>query len=168
MFVRVVHSRKEQTVRLYVVRHAKAEDHSERLRDFDRELTPKGRAQAGALACLFAARTPPLEVPPEVIVTSPAPRASGTADIIAASLRLSAAHDSRLSTTGGQRSALEVVRELALSVGSAVIVGHNPTLEEVIEALGGNPSLSKAECVVMDVRASARSLRGSEIGRVRG
>ena len=71
-------------MKLYLLRHGKAEDDSATGRDQDRELTAEGveevRAEAKALARL--------NLKLDVIITTPYPRASRTAEIVAEELEM--------------------------------------------------------------------------------
>src|SRR5215510_8957208 len=82
-------------MRLYVLRHGKAERDSDSGRDEDRPLAERGKAQCQGLADLFTKKDPPrqLRPPPTVILSSPAARADSTARIIAAALGLSVMHE---------------------------------------------------------------------------
>lgn len=63
-------------MRLYLIRHAEAEDLGGGItRDFDRPLTARGREQSRALAAAFAAR----EIAVDVVAASPLVRAHQTA-----------------------------------------------------------------------------------------
>jgi phosphohistidine phosphatase len=70
------------TTRLYVIRHAVAEDHSPGGDDHDRRLTKKGRRKFERLARQLVAAG--LEI--DLVATSPLVRARETAEILAAAL----------------------------------------------------------------------------------
>lgn len=77
------------SVRLFLIRHAQARNAAGTSYD-DAPLSALGRKQAAAVAAAVAARQP------DALVTSSAPRARETADLIAAATGLPAAVDERL------------------------------------------------------------------------
>jgi len=115
---------------LILVRHAKALPEAPSGLDDDRPLSDRGRRQAQRLAGWLA------ELPTrlERIVSSPIVRADQTAELLAALARIPIAHDERLSTRGTPGSYLDVLTDLA-GTDNAAIVGHNPTLEQVLGTL---------------------------------
>ncbi len=137
-------------MRLYVLRHAQAFDAAPGQRDFDRELTPMGIAQAARVAEMFRSRRPPFEISPQVIRSSAAPRARATASAVAAALGLAVEEEHALSLHADRDDAMRLVRELAREWESAMIVGHNPTLSELTYQLCGTGDVRKAECVVLE------------------
>lgn len=153
-------------MRLYILRHAHADEARSGQRDFDRELTPKGLAQAAALAECFRERLAPCEVSPHVIRASAAPRARATASAVAAALGLEVEEEDGVSLRADLDDVLRLVRELSHEFESAMIVGHNPTLSELAYRLCGTGEVRKAECVVVDWRPSEKTAR--ELGRFRG
>lgn len=155
-------------MRLYVLRHAEAEERRPGLKDADRRLTKRGHAQAKAAAELFRERSVPADIRPEKVLSSPAARARETAEPVGAALRLTVEFEPRLGLDCGEDDALELVGDL-LDTGeeACVLVGHNPTLEDLVGALGGTAELKKGQLVVLDVAGTRRTPRGREIGRFR-
>ena len=137
-------------MRLYVIRHGKAERDSASGLDFDRKLRERGEQQAAYLA----AELREAEIPPERIVTSPYVRAFETARPIAHALDLDLITDERLEVGEPVSPVLELMEEHAES--GLVIVGHNPQLEILLSAmLGGLTSphirVRTGEAHVVDV-----------------
>lgn len=153
-------------MRLYILRHAHAFDARPGQRDFDRELTPKGHAQAATVAEVFRSRQAPFEHTPQVIRSSPAPRAHATASAVAAALGLVVEEEDAVSLRADLDDALRLVRELAHEFDAALIVGHNPTLSELAHHLCGTGDVHKAECVVMDWTPTEKTAKG--LARFRG
>lgn len=137
-------------MKLYVMRHGPAEDHSATGRDADRALTPSGRDRTRSVAKALVDEGEA----PFVVVSSPLVRALQTAEIVAAVTRL----DERVRTTdkaraSGATGAVEVRREMApggdeLALVSellrsgrkrAMIVGHEPDLSMLVARLVGHP-----------------------------
>jgi phosphohistidine phosphatase len=118
-------------MRLYIVRHAHAEPAGE-CGDFARRLTLRGKLEARMAG--RALRDQP--APPGLIVTSPAHRASETAEEIAREFasppRLEIAN---LLYSGAPWAALlEAIPELRAS-GSVALVSHLPFVEELAQSL---------------------------------
>ncbi len=134
---------------IYVFRHGIAEPRGGDKPDADRSLTTQGidrtRAAAKGLA-KFADR-------PEIILTSPKLRARQTAEIAANIFGMTPAISKELAD-GPPVDVIHMLRKR--DEQSVMIVGHEPTLSEVIEALCTQkplPSfidLKKAACALVD------------------
>lgn len=117
---------------LYIARHAKAEDHSSS--DFARQLTATGIADAHKVG----ERLYQMEIKPQKVLSSPAPRALRTAEIFTEEMKLDR---SRLSTDKLLYYAKDVeelynlVKNTPDSIESMMIVGHNPFLKELADLL---------------------------------
>jgi phosphohistidine phosphatase len=117
---------------LYILRHGIAvEPGTGGMRDDDRPLTPKGRRRMHEIARGLSR----LELALDRIVTSPLPRARSTAEIVADVLGISEHVEiSNVLRTGAAASAIE--RWLSgRSESRLMIVGHNPTLSDLISLL---------------------------------
>jgi phosphohistidine phosphatase len=117
-------------IRVYLVRHAKAEKNA--ARDADRPLTPEGRARFAALAKALA---PSLR--PSAILTSPLVRARETAEILGAATGVAAQDDPALAS--GASTGRELLALARRAGEGAVLVGHNPEIEEALRLAGGAP-----------------------------
>jgi len=127
-------------------RHGRAVSKEEAGSDENRWLTPRGRCEVEAVARL-------LPVKPLVVYTSPLRRARETASII------SSIHGSevRVLERLAPGADLGVLKEVEL-VDGVVLVGHNPDLEEMVEALtGGRVKLSAGAAAGVDVDESLAS-----------
>ena len=140
---------------LYVIRHADAVPLGERgiQHDEQRPLTPKGEAQAEALARAFAR----LGVRLDALLTSPLVRARQTAERLATD-SAGAKECPSLSPGRKRRQVLQRIRE---TKGEAVaIVGHNPDLSELVGWFVGDKNVgieldkSGVACVAFDGKAS--------------
>lgn len=130
---------------LIVVRHGKS-DWAGSEPDRDRPVGKRGRRQAPESGVWIAAHHPTIDL----AVVSPAVRATTTWDLIAAELatpppvtideRVYAAWDHEL---------LAVVRTLPASADTVVLVGHNPGVEAVVEALTGTYAPMPTSCVAV-------------------
>lgn len=121
---------------LILLRHAKS-DWSVNAADIDRPLAGRGRRQAPDAGRWLAANLDSVGL----AVVSPATRARSTWELVAAELdappqvriddRVYAASDDEL---------LTVVRDLPEDNETAVLVGHNPGLEDLVSLLTGEPA----------------------------
>ena len=116
-------------MRLIIIRHGKAERESPTGRDADRALAPRGHRQAAWLGEHLRS------VGLVRVLTSPAARAASTASIVAELTGLSAEPEPLL---GLGSSAGAIIEELLPALEDSVaIVGHNPTLSDVVSILTG-------------------------------
>jgi phosphohistidine phosphatase len=143
---------------LWLLRHAEAEPHGSRPRDFDRRLTERGEAQARA-AGLAIAR---LGARFQAILYSPKVRARQTAEIAAegweeeqrAMLR---EYEPLAEGFDGER-ALDALAEAA-GGGNILLVGHEPDLSTVVAQLtGGRADVKKAGVAVLRLDGAACEL----------
>ncbi len=119
----------KKTVRIYLVRHGKA-DRTAAGGDAARRLTPEGRARFFALAGALAEKLQLTRV-----VTSPLARARETAEILAAATGAPLEEDPELAS--GRSTARDLLA-LARRAGAGVaLVGHNPEMAEAIVLAAG-------------------------------
>jgi len=152
---------------LYVLRHADAEERRDGLKDSDRRLTRRGHAQAKGAARVLASGEAPAETRPTRVLVSAAVRARETGAAVEKSLGVRAEVERRIGLEASDEDAMELVEELVGAGGVCVLVGHNPTLEDLIGALGGERELKKGQLVALDLRSARRGARGREVGRYR-
>jgi phosphohistidine phosphatase len=116
-------------VRVYLVRHAKAESGEP---DELRALNDKGRKQARRLGKRLAREG----VRPDAVLTSPLLRARETANAIAKATGVTAEPDERLAP--GARA--DDLRDAVAGRGdTVVVVGHQPDCGQIAAALTGGP-----------------------------
>jgi phosphohistidine phosphatase len=121
---------------LYLLRHAKSSWDEPGLADFDRPLSRRGRRNAAVLATHLSEKA----IEAELVLCSPARRARETAE----ALGLEAHFEAGLYGASSD----ELARRLAAlpgSVDSAMLVGHNPGLEELGRALGAEGRMRTGE-----------------------
>jgi len=132
-------------MQLYFLRHGEADWPGWTKPDDERPLTDFGKKEVRQLG-KFLNR---LKVKPDVIVTSPLPRALQTAEIAAEQLKTKVRQDEALEPGFGiteLRNVLERHQSKAL-----MFVGHEPDFSSVISALtGGFLKLSKAGVALVD------------------
>ncbi len=124
--------------RLLVLRHAKSSWNNARLADHERPLSSRGQRAVEALADHLAAIDPP----PTLVLCSTARRARDTLEPIRA--RLPESTEVRFEDHLYGASASDVLvrlRDVPEETPSLLLVGHNPTLEDLVKGLGrdGDP-----------------------------
>jgi phosphohistidine phosphatase len=114
---------------LYVLRHAKAERDAPSGEDYDRPLAARGRDDAARLGKVLKKN---LTNWPDIIVSSPSARTLETVEHLTAAWSKPPAiqTDEKLYLAPASRL-LETVRKLSDTAGSAMLVGHNPGMEEL-------------------------------------
>ncbi len=138
-------------MKLYIVRHGKAEKESPSGSDADRRLRPRGIAQAKFLGQQFAAMSPR----PGLILTSGLTRALSTAKVISEVLKCPLQEEPVLQLGHAAEAVLEAIPRAAPQ-GDIMVVGHNPQLEELLDLLVGpdsdvDRSLRTGEAVLLEI-----------------
>ncbi len=120
---------------LYLLRHAKSSWTDNSLADFDRPLNARGRNAAPFIGELMARK----ELLPELIISSPAKRAMGTALLVkeASGSNASIQYDERIYEANPQ-TLKNVISQVTAEFDSVLMVGHNPGIEGLIDHLTGN------------------------------
>jgi phosphohistidine phosphatase len=148
---------------LHVMRHGPAEDQSPSGRDFDRALTPTGReVVARAASALFDARA--ASAHGVRLLTSPLLRAVQTAAIVATACKEPLQPEEHPELAAEQDMPLALVRALAVGGVDAILVGHQPTVQELVQELGVKGALlpggfRTAMVVTLDVEPAAAKWR---------
>jgi phosphohistidine phosphatase len=148
-------------VKLYIMRHGPAEDEASSGRDHDRALTTSGRDRVRNVARLLVAE----DEAPLSIVTSPLVRALQTAEIVAASTKLSergGSVETRRDLEPGVDSVPFVRRLLGDERKRVLLVGHEPDCSTLVSLLVGEPlpmPMDKAMVVGLSVKANGAALR---------
>ena len=144
---------------LFVVRHATAERRSGGQADRDRALTASGRIDAERLGEMLARR----ELVPDIILTSPATRARETAEILALACGFPGAVTAVESLY--QASPRDLLAALVAHAGAsrrALLVGHDPSVSELVISLAGSADEGLPTGGMAMLRAVARDW--SELG----
>jgi phosphohistidine phosphatase len=148
---------------LILLRHAKS-DWSGGEPDFERPLAPRGLRQAPETGQWLEGSP----YRPELAVVSPAARARATWELVAAQLTEApqARTDDRVYAATADEL-LTVVRGLPDSAATALLVGHNPGLEDLVHRLTGDPvRLTTSALAVIEV-AGAWPHAGRATGSLR-
>ena len=151
--------------KILILRHAKAEPAADGKRDFQRPLTDKGREDARAVARNLAK----LDLVPDLVLASAAPRAAQTADGAVQALP-------RQGGQGGQGGRVPVekvkslyaaspeqwmerIRKVPPQTETLLVVGHNPELDDLVLALANRPvHLRKAALAVLQFKEEWKNL----------
>jgi phosphohistidine phosphatase len=144
-----------RNVKLYFFRHGKADWPNWDKPDDERPLTEEGKKEVRKVARLLAR----LEVAP-LILTSPLPRASQTAEIAAECLDAKLCEESKLGKGFNAARLREIVKRRGAE--SLMVVGHEPAFTRTISQLtGAETKLSKAgvALVELDVASMKGELR---------
>ena len=118
---------------LYLLRHAKSSWSFDELSDQQRPLNDRGRDDAPRMGQALAKR----DIELDLLVSSPAVRALSTAALVARELNYP--HD-KIRVEGSIYGAdvdglLTVIHSLSDAAGSVLLVGHNPTITDTVNAL---------------------------------
>ena len=133
-------------MKLYFLRHGEADWPDWKQSDDERPLTKRGKKEMRDVGRFLM----DLKIRPDLIVTSPLPRASQTAEIAADYLKAKLRKDELLAPgfgTGQLRTVLKRHRAKTL-----MLVGHEPDFTNIISGLtGASLKLSKAGVALVDV-----------------
>ena len=137
---------------LFLLRHAKSSWKDESLPDFERPLNRRGKEATEKIGRYLRKEL----IVPELIVSSPAVRARETIERVAKEAKWSVEvrYDQRIYEASGLRL-LEVVSQLENDRKSALLVGHNPGLEELLMLLTGEgEGLATGTVVRLELKSS--------------
>ena len=135
---------------LYFFRHGEADWPHWTKPDDERPLTDSGKKEVRQVAKLLGR----LKVRPDLIVTSPLPRASQTARIAAEELKAKLREDEALEPGFGMSELRTILKRHRSRV--LMLVGHEPDFTTVISSLtGASLKLSKAGVALLDIDPEA-------------
>jgi phosphohistidine phosphatase len=119
---------------LLLLRHAKSGNLVPGLNDFDRMLTDGGRKAAELVGAYMSSH----KLHPDLVMSSPAVRARETAEIVlrASNKRIDPQYDRRIYEATAQ-NLLDVIHDVEKRRKQILLVGHNPSLEELLGLLTG-------------------------------
>jgi phosphohistidine phosphatase len=146
-------------MRLFLLRHGIAEPARPGLADFDRVLTPEGRAELARIARGLRR----LKIAPDAILSSPLARAHQTAEIVALALDREVETVEELASGAVLEDFLEILNRWSAS-GSLLLVGHEPDFSTAGALLVGAPEgalvLKKAGLMRVDIDGAAQAGAG--------
>jgi phosphohistidine phosphatase len=141
-------------MQLYFLRHGEADWPGWTKPDDERPLTDFGKKEVRQVAT-FLNR---LKVNPDLIVTSPLPRALQTAEVAAEQLKTKLRQDEALEPGFGISELRTVLKRHRSKV--LMLVGHEPDFSSVVSALtGASLKLSKAGVALVDIDPEAQEGR---------
>ncbi len=141
-------------MKLYFLRHGQADWPNWTESDDARPLTKKGKKEMRRVAKFMAA----LKVKPEVILSSPLPRAFQTAEIVAGELGLDVTREPLLEPGFDPEQLPELIERFKGK--DLMLVGHQPGMSQAIEKLtGANAKMAKAGLARVDIE-DGTDLRG--------
>ena len=119
---------------LLILRHAKSSWKDPDLSDHDRPLNTRGEKDAPRMGRLLRKQ----ELLPELILSSSAERARKTAEKVAEESEFEGMlRFSRDLYSFGKEAYLEALSEVPDEINIVMIVGHNPSVEELLETITG-------------------------------
>lgn len=136
---------------LHLLRHAKSSWKDTDMSDFERPLNGRGREAAPLIGQFILKK----KIRPDLILSSPAERARQTALLVVKAAKLDAElrFDERIYEADVARL-LDVVSQIDETFGVALLVGHNPGMENLVETLTGEqqsmPTAALAR-IILDV-----------------
>ena len=132
---------------LFLLRHAKSSQKG--VSDFERPLNVRGIAAAKLIGEVIQKR----KLTFDLVLSSPAVRARETTQLVLAAAKIQPVirFDQRIYEAGPSRL-LQVVSEIEPDVDTAVVVGHNPGLSELLQLLTGETQhMSTANLAKIDL-----------------
>lgn len=131
---------------IYFLRHGEADWPDWKKPDDERPLTEKGRNEMHQVGAFLAN----LSVKPDVVLTSPLPRASQTAEIAASYIDSKSVEEELLAPGFGRSALKQIVKKRGGE--SLMVVGHEPDFSKTIGKLtGARVKLSKAGIALVEV-----------------
>lgn len=132
-------------MKLYLLRHGRADWPNWSRSDDERPLTKEGKREVARVARLLTR----LEVKP-VILTSPLPRAYQTAETVGRYLKVKVRTEPELRPGFDARKLRRIMK--ALPGKSLMIVGHEPDFTRtILQLTGGNTKMSKAGVALIEL-----------------
>ena len=139
---------------IYFLRHGEADWPNWEKSDDERPLTKRGKKEMHEIGN-FLKR---IKTDPDLIVTSPLPRASQTAEIAAKYLKAKCRTDKLLAPGFGRQELERILKKYPAE--SLMVVGHEPDFSHTITQLtGGEIKLSKAGLALVELDRSWRNGR---------
>ncbi len=129
---------------LYLLRHAKSSWDNPELDDFERPLNKRGHNDAPLIGNLLEK----LNISPDLIISSPAIRASMTARIIADAIKYPLdriRYDENI-YEAGEMDLLEVIYTVDDTVDKLMLVGHNPSFTYLSHYLAKHHAQNISTC----------------------
>ncbi len=129
---------------VYLIRHGQAHEESDTGRDADRTLSPKGLAQANAIARFLAQQG---DHSPTSVLASPYQRTTQTATPIWDALDLPHQSEDRLAAHRSVSDILEVIvqTQAQTQVPILAVISHNPIISRAVDVLTDGPTAQQVQ-----------------------
>ncbi|NLB72368.1 MAG: histidine phosphatase family protein [Chloroflexi bacterium] len=150
---------------LMILRHAKSSWKDKSLRDFDRPLKKKGQQTAKLIGKIIRHA----DCAPDIILSSPAERAKETTAMVALHSHYNGPVEYVESLYMGEPGDyIRALQELPVEIKSAMVVGHNPGLEALLQLLEGKVNaLSTGALAVLNLELTDwQDLNSSTVGKL--
>lgn len=140
---------------LYIIRHAKSSWEDDRLTDFERPLNDRGKKDAPRMA----KRLKEKEVYPDLMITSPAKRASRTCREFSRILGYpkTSIQENESLYHANPETIQKVIKGIKDKHDVVLIFGHNPGLTEFAEWLTGENLVNIPTCGVVGVNSKIKT-----------
>jgi phosphohistidine phosphatase len=151
---------------LHVLRHAKSSWDDQSLADHERPLSPRGVRDARRMSEYLST----LDVPPDVVLCSSAVRTQQTLGLIASSLGDAVVYIEDSLYEAPVDDLLARLQGLPEAAGSALVIGHNPGLQELVLGMSAAGPLRDAvsvkfpTCAVASLALGDRTWAGAHRG----
>jgi phosphohistidine phosphatase len=119
---------------LYLLRHAKSSWDEQLIADYDRPLAPRGRKDARAMC----EHLQTLEAPPQLVLCSSSVRTRQTLDLVAPAMPDAEVEFEDGIYAAGASALLARLQEVPDGVSSAMVIAHNPGIEDLAMRLSGD------------------------------
>ena len=130
---------------LFIMRHAKSSWKDLNLPDHDRPLSKRGRHDAPLMGKLLHTQ----KISLDLVISSTAVRAKTTANLFATAFKYKGKTILEGLVYGAQPiDILNLLSKYSDKYSSILLVGHNPTVEGVIEMLTASPGITMATCAL--------------------
>ena len=126
---------------LYLLRHAKSSWDDPALPDHERPLAPRGRRDAKRIAKHLRR----LEITPELVLCSSAVRTQQTLDLLRPRLAEVSVRVEEQLYGASSDTLLARIRSVPDQVGSVLLIGHNPALQDLALMLCSSGELERLE-----------------------
>lgn len=126
---------------LYILRHAKSDQGDGSIGDHERPLNERGREAAPRMGAYLKSKG----YAPQLILCSTARRTVETCGLVQAVLGDVTVQFEQGLYLAEARSILDRVRRVDEAIGSVMVIGHNPGLEQLANALSASPKAEAEE-----------------------
>ena len=135
--------------RLLILRHAKSDWKDPDLPDHDRPLNKRGRHDAPLMGKLLKDE----DLKPDLIVSSSATRAKKTAELVAKQCKYKGEIVINQALYEAEpKDYLKILERLSVTYKTVLMVGHSPTIEEIIEMITSSSDVIMPTCALAHIR----------------